>query len=415
MTTTGDAHANDWACRNDGYSGHVVASAGEAFNGGKGDGSFNGGKGDGSFNGGKGDGSSTSVDRTRAVNNALASLVLTPLKGDNLIQQTSRPSHTFKPKRNGLQENMTINYGGDPFMNSVTPIFETDAGNPNPYANRAGHPEGMNEGMEGTSFAERNKSVNRAMEMLEDIDYNELSYIDETTAEAIKGIELAREGDISALMTAADNDPVLQADLSVIDSAEDISKLNNLLNEKLAKYKTVMLVSALKEAGREIDPSASLKEIEAIYREVQRGRRVSKVVGPYPHILAPNECDYEGKWTNVMPYNACQPSLVGALGTTIKETFTSVLGKLVGSPEPCGKNGRSGATRPMVSNYCKTKSRMPPFGEGAKFIGAGVASYKALEDHCANDYNHNGGNDRQPDGGAWRDARYKYGCNYPLI
>jgi hypothetical protein len=383
-TTDGRTVADDWMCRNDGYSGYNVASVGEE---------------------------SASVSQSRRINDELVDLVLSPLGADNMVGQMSRPGHVFRPKREDLQESMVVNVGGDPFYSSIKPVFETDAGNPNPYKNRAGSPtEGF------ATFAERNRM---AMEALEDIDYSELAYIDKSTADAISAIELARKGDIDSLMAVAETDPALKMELTVIDSPADIVNLNKLLDEKLAKQKAIGMVAEIKAR----DPSSivtedlPIKQIEAVYREVVKTRR-SRVIGPYPLILAPNECDYEGKWTTIMPSNTCQPSLVGAMGSAIRELFGAVgerfTGTLLGSYKaPCGKGHSAGEI--VSCGYCRAQNRMPFPSAPANILNMSTNDYKSFEKHCASDFNHSGGNDRQIDGGAWKGERYPYGCKYPMM
>lgn len=379
-TTDGRSNGNDWMCRNDGYSGYNVASVGEE---------------------------SASVSHSRRINDELVGIVLNPIGADNMHAQMSRAGHVFRPKREDLQESMVVNVGGDPFYSSVTPVFETDAGNPNPYKNRAGDPSER-----FSSFAERNRMV---MEALEDIDYNELAYIDKSTADAITAIELARAGDIASLMDVADSDPALKMELSVIDSADDIVNLNKLLDEKLAKQRAVAMVAEIKarDPASLVSVDLPIKQIEAVYREVVKTRR-SRVVGPYPYVLAPNECDYEGKWTTIMPANTCQPSYVKAMSSAIGELFGTVseafTGTLLGSYKaPCGRGHSKGEV--VACNYCRTQSMIPASSVTGAFDP--VDAYKNLEKHCATDFNHSGGNDRQVDG-VWKSERAPYGCKYPM-
>jgi hypothetical protein len=245
--------------------------------------------------------------------------------------------------------------------------------------------------------------------MVNDTASAELDAVAVQTANTIKVLQAARDNELSSLDTLYGVPADIKSALSNIDTEQDRAKLDELLSGQVAKLKVVQEVAAIKNAGFVVDANQTPEQIEAVYRSVIKNRR-SRAVGPFPFILSPNECSDESDWKSIVPANSCNPAYAKTLSHKMNEGFKTFINQLTGTPEACGNGVPSGVVSP--SNFCASQRFQKALGAGSPFLQEYAQLYSNLEVHCANDYNSSGGNNRQFDGGAWRNDRYQHGCKY---
>jgi hypothetical protein len=63
-------------------------------------------------------------------------------------------------------------------------------------------------------------------------------------------------------------------------------------------------------------------------------------------------------------------------------------------------------------NYCNANSKAVTLKQARSGLSDYAKTYDNLSDNCKSNWNASGGNDRSLEGGAFKEDRYKYGCNY---